>query len=167
MFYTPYRQNTSTARGLSGASFYVRSQMPSESLLKMIPAEMAALDPNLPVQNLRTMADQIRDNKSSDRVVAALAASFALLATLLAAIGLYGVLAYTVSQRTREFGVRMALGAAPARVRGSCCGGVSRLTAVGGITGAGIALVVGHYLQALLYQMKGYDPWVIRRRSPR
>jgi predicted permease len=157
VFYTPYRQDDH----LGEATFYVRTPLAPEALLKTIPTVMAGLDPNLPVQSLRTMADQVRESETADRAMTALATSFALLATLLAAIGLYGVLAYTVSQRTREFGVRIALGAAPGRVRALVLRSILAMTIAGGLVGAGIALIVGHYLQSLLYQMKGDDPWVV------
>ena len=91
-----------------------------------------ALDPNLPVENPKTMAQQVRENVFLDRMISTLSAGFAVLATLLAAVGLYGVLAYTVSQRTREFGLRMALGADGASVRGMVLGQVARMTAMGG-----------------------------------
>jgi ABC-type antimicrobial peptide transport system permease subunit len=96
-----------------------------------------------------------------DRFISVLAAAFACLATLLAAVGLYGVLAYTVSQRTREIGLRMALGAAPGRVRAMVLGQVGVMVAVGGAIGLGAAVGIGRLAQSLLFELKGSDPVVL------
>jgi ABC-type antimicrobial peptide transport system permease subunit len=96
-----------------------------------------------------------------DRFISVLAAAFACLATLLAAIGLYGVLAYTVSQRTREIGLRMALGAAPARVRAMVLRQVGVMVLVGGAIGLAAAVGLGQLAQSLLFELKGSDPVVL------
>jgi len=96
-----------------------------------------------------------------DRFVSVMSASFAILATLLAAVGLYGVLAYTVAQRTREIGVRMALGAAPERVRSMVLRQVAIMTIVGGAIGLTAAIAVGRLAESMLYEIKGWDPVVL------
>jgi ABC-type antimicrobial peptide transport system permease subunit len=90
-----------------------------------------------------------------------LSAAFACLATLLAAVGLYGVLAYTVSQRTREIGLRMALGAAPSRVRAMVMRQVGVMVLVGGAIGLAAAAGLGRLAQSLLFQLQGSDPIVL------
>jgi ABC-type antimicrobial peptide transport system permease subunit len=90
-----------------------------------------------------------------------LSSAFACLATLLAAVGLYGVLAYMVAQRTREIGLRMALGATPARVRAMVLRQVVVMTVIGGVIGLAIALSLGRYAQSLLYELQESDPPVL------
>ena len=156
-FFKPYAQDS----GLGSASFYVRTRLDPDALMPVIRRVAAQLDPNLPVENLRSMPDQIRQNVFLDRFISLFSVAFALLATLLAAIGLYGVLAYTVAQRTREIGVRMALGAAPGRVRLMILRQVGLMTAVGGVVGIGAAIGLGRVAQSLLFKMHGYDPGVL------
>jgi ABC-type antimicrobial peptide transport system permease subunit len=96
-----------------------------------------------------------------DRFITVLSAAFAVLATLLAAVGLYGVLAYTLAQRIREIGLRMALGAAPARIRNMVLRQTGLMTIVGGTIGLLGAVGLGRAAQSLLYEMKGWDPIVL------
>ena len=156
-FFVPYRQD----KGLGGMHVYVRTSSEIAQAASAIAAVVRRLDPNLPIEELETLPDQVRNNTFLDRMVTTLSAAFALLATLLAAIGLYGVLAYTVAQRTREIGLRMALGAAPDRVRGMVLRQVAMMTLVGALAGLAGALAVGKAAQSMLFQMTGADPAVL------
>ncbi|HEU5217341.1 MAG TPA: FtsX-like permease family protein, partial [Gemmatimonadales bacterium] len=157
VFNLPYRQDST----LGAVTFYVRTSLPPEALMRSIPAVMAKLDPNLPVEGLKTLPQQIKDTIFLDRVISTLSAAFAGLATLLAAVGLYGVLAYTVAQRTREIGVRMALGADGGRIRAMVIRQVGLMTLIGGVIGIGAALAMGHAARSLLFGLGGGDPVVI------
>ena len=157
IFFIPYRQDETIGQ----INFFVRTGSDPERFLNNIPKMMARLDANLPVENLRTMPQQIRENVFLDRFISVLSASFACLATLLAAIGLYGVLAYTVSQRTREIGLRMALGAAPSRVRTMVLRQVGVMVAIGGAIGLAAAVGLGRLAQSLLFELQGTDPLVL------
>ena len=156
VFYVATRQDTAIGR----LNYYVKTTLPAEQILRTIPSVIKQLDPNLPVENLKTMSQQVRENVFLDRMISILAATFAGLATLLAAIGLYGVLAYTVAQRTREIGVRMALGASENRVRGMVLRQVLKMTIIGAMIGAGAAVGLGRAAQSLLFELKGNDPIV-------
>jgi predicted permease len=157
LFFRPYRQNDQ----IGFLTFYVRTALVPEHLLPNIAKLVSRLDPNLPVENLRTMPQQVRENVFLDRMIGVLSTAFACLATLLAAVGLYGVLAYTVAQRTREIGLRMALGATPPRVRAMVLRQVGIMTLIGGTLGIALAAALGRYAQSLLYQLKGADPAVM------
>jgi predicted permease len=157
VFVRPYRQ----AGRWTNNNFYVRSALEPEQVLRAIPDVIKSIEPNLPVDRLKTVAQQAEDNVFMDRMISTLSAAFALLATLLAAVGLYGVLAYSVAQRTREIGVRMALGANSGSVRTMILRQVGVMTAIGGIVGVAGAIGLGRAAKSLLYQLEGYDPAVI------
>ena len=156
-FFTPYRQDES----LGAVTFYVRTASSPRQILRSIPGVISGLDPNLPVENLKTLPEQVREIVFADRMISTLSAAFALLATLLAAGGLYGVLAYTVAQRTREIGVRMALGANAGRVRRMVLGQVGKMMLVGGLIGVLAAVAAGKAVGSLLYGLQGNDPLVV------
>jgi predicted permease len=157
LFFRPYRQDEQ----IGHISFYVRTAGDSAELLRAIPGVIARLDPNLPIVELKTLPQQVQENVYLDRMISTLAAAFALLATVLAATGLYGVLAYTVAQRTREIGLRMALGADGRRVRGMVLAQVGRMTIVGGLIGVAAAVGLGRYARSLLFELQAYDPAVV------
>ena len=157
VYFTPWAQDSTTGF----LHFYVRTAMDPRQIMRQIPAVIAQLDPNLPVEDLKTLPRQVQDNVYLDRMISTLSASFAVLATLLAAIGLYGVLAYTVAQRTREIGVRMALGADAGRVRTMVLRQVGRMTLIGGLIGVVAALALEKTARSLLYGLEGHDPLVV------
>jgi putative ABC transport system permease protein len=157
LFFRPYRQDDA----IGSMSYYLRTSLDPERLLTTIPKVVAGLDANLPIENAKTMPQQVRENVFLDRFIGLLSSGFAILATLLAAVGLYGVLAYTVAQRTREIGLRMALGAAPARIRGMILRQVAIMTAIGGAIGLAAAIGIGKLGESMLYQLNGWDPAVL------
>ncbi|HVL70021.1 MAG TPA: ABC transporter permease [Vicinamibacterales bacterium] len=156
LFFRPYRQ----APRVPALTYYVKTAGDPVQFVAQMPRVVQRVDPNLPVENLRTLPDQVRQSVFLDRFIGMLSTSFAVLATLLAAIGLYGVLAYTVAQRTREIGLRMALGAAPSRVRVMVLRQVAVMTVVGGAAGLVIAGWIAKFAERLLFEMQPRDPVV-------
>ncbi len=157
LFFTPYRQDTN----LGFVTFYVRTAVEPGQILRAIPGLIHTLDANLPVEDLKTLMQQARESVMLDRVIGTLSAGFAILATLLAAVGLYGVLAYTVAQRTRELGLRMALGADGGRIRGMVLRQVGIMTLIGSTIGIIAAFGVGRAAESILFGMDGFDPIVL------
>jgi predicted permease len=157
VYFMPVRQDST----VGGIHFYVRGPADSRALLRTIDGVVSRLDPNLPVEELKTLPQQVRENVFLDRMIGTLSALFALLATLLAAVGLYGVLSYSVAQRAREIGVRMALGADGSHVRGMVLRQVGLMTLVGGVIGIAGAIGLGRAARSLLYGLEGHDPLVI------
>jgi predicted permease len=156
IFYLPYRQS----ERLGTMYFYARTSLDPSQLLRTAPAVVARLDRNLPLEEMKPLPQQVRENVFMDRLVSTLSAAFALLATLLAAVGLYGVLAYTVHQRTREIGLRMALGADAGRMRAMILKQVGWMTLIGGVIGIVGAYYLGRGAESLLFELKGLDPIV-------
>ena len=123
----------------------------------MIRKTVGAMDPQLAVFNVRTMETLLDNNAAQPRVTAWLVGMFAILALLLAAIGVYGVLAYLVTQRTREIGLRIALGARPGSVLRLVVGHSLRLSLVGIALGVAGALMLGPAIESQLFGVKPRD----------
>ena len=156
LFFSPYKQSTR----VGSMTFYVRTGTDPEQFVGQVQRIVARIDASLPVENLRTLPQQVQENVFMDRFISVMSASFAVLATLLAAVGLYGVLAYTVAQRTREIGLRMALGAAPSHVRRMVLRQVAIMTIAGAVIGLIASMWVARGAEQILFEMKGRDPVV-------
>jgi putative ABC transport system permease protein len=157
LFFTPYRQD----RRIGSMTIYMRTALDPDQIIPAVRPVVSSMDAALPVEDLKTLEQQARENVYMDRVISTLSAAFALLATILAAVGLYGVLAYTVAQRTREIGLRMALGAGSDTVRGMVLKQVARMMVVGGIIGVVAAFGLGRAAQSLLFGLEGFDAAVV------
>jgi len=155
-FVMPYRQ-----ADIGSLTFYVRASDNTAAVLPAIAAVVRKLDANIPISNLRTMEEQIRYDTSGYRALTTMSSAFAGLAVVLAAIGLYAVLAYGIAQRLREIGIRIALGATPGDIRRLVLGQVGRISIVGVGIGAALAFGLGRLSQALLFGVEGTAPAII------
>jgi putative ABC transport system permease protein len=151
--YLPYSQEETVDR----LTYYVRTSQDPAVLAATIRQAVGELDPSLPIFNERTFLEQIDRQLSRDRLVAVLAAMFGGLAALLAAIGIYGLLAYTVTQRTREIGVRMALGAGPKRVGNMILAEVAKLVGIGVLLGLPLAYGLGKIVNSMLFGVETFE----------
>ena len=142
-------------------NFYVRTSPNVDETVAAIRRVMLRLDPNLPIEGLRTMDEAMRGATTRERLMGVMTGAFATLATLVAAIGLYGLLAFAVAQRTSEIGLRMALGATRGGVRWMVLRQVCAIAMVGGTIGLASAILVGRAAQALLFGLQFHDPVVL------
>ena len=152
--YLPYRQNDA----LTALTFYVRTAADTPATTAAIRQTIQRRDPNLPIYAMRTMETQIAESLFVERMIAGLSVAFGILATVLAAIGLYGVMSYAVARRTREIGIRMALGAERGGVRWLVLKEVIALAAVGVALGLGGALYATRRIEAQLFGITPNDP---------
>ncbi|HWP41787.1 MAG TPA: ABC transporter permease, partial [Blastocatellia bacterium] len=151
--YIPYTQRP----GIGQITFYVRTAQEPEAIAATLRREVARHDASLPVFDLRTLREQIDETIFNDRLMALLSSAFGLLATLLAVVGIYGVMSYTVTQRTQEIGIRIALGARTLDVLRMVVGQGMRLIAIGIGVGLAAAFAVARVISSLLYGMGAVD----------
>src|SRR5579872_2853703 len=160
-FFIPFTQEVDRKAKARRAAFFVRSNVAFDALSSSIGTMMAKLDATLPVFAMQPMQANIDESIYTDRLIAALSTAFSLLALLLSGVGLYGVIAYLVSRRTSEIGIRMVLGAGPSSVLRMILGEVGLLLAIGGLVGIAGAIAAGRAIASQLYSMPGVDPLVL------
>jgi predicted permease len=144
--------------GKNGAAVYVRTRTLSADAHALVRNEVRKLDAAMPVYEVKTLKGQLDETLLTDRLVAMLAASFGFLAMLLASIGLYGVMAFVVARRTKELGIRMALGARPGSVVWLVMQEVLILLAIGLAVGIPSAMALGQLVSTQLYGIQPHDP---------
>ena len=155
--YVPYMNSPY----LGGMTIYVRTEGEPNQLISSVRAKMRELDANVPIYAMRTMDEQISNSLSTERMIASLSTVFGFVATVLAIIGLYGVMSYSVAQRTREIGIRMALGAEQGKVIGMVMREVVTLIAIGVGVGVPAALALTRMVKSQLYGLEAHDPWTL------
>jgi predicted permease len=141
-----------------GFTGYVRTSQPPAATFTALRGAVQALDPNLPVHTTRTLDSQVRASLRNERMIATMAGIFGTLATLLALVGLYGVMSYTVSRRRREIGVRMALGAGAGRIARMIVREVLVVAALGIALGLPLVWWLGRYVESQLFGVQPHDP---------
>lgn len=154
-FYMPYRQNVD---GEESMTYEVHTQLKPSAIVPVLRDAVASVDKDLPLLDIRTQIEQIDDTTKQERIFASLTSGFGMLALVLACIGIYGVMAYTVARRTNEIGIRLALGAQPGRVLRMVLGEAWWLAFVGVVVGLGAALGMGRLIASMLYGLRPYDP---------
>jgi predicted permease len=152
--YIPYLGD----RFLGGMTIYVRTIGDANQLMSTVRSTVRDMDPNVPIYAMRTTEVTINESLSTERMIASLSAVFGFLATLLAVIGLYGVMAYTVAQRTREVGIRIALGAPRGKVIWLVMREVLLLVAIGVIAGVTASVALTRVVQSQLFGLTPHDP---------
>jgi predicted permease len=160
IFYLPWRQNEGNGM-LGSMTFYLRTKLPAAQIIAQVRKTMQGVDPNLPLQGLQTMEDQVSRNITPDRLIFQLSGILAALATILAVTGLYGVMAYSVVRRKREIGIRIAIGANPSGIWRIVIREMLAILAVGLVLGIPAALGIAKALESTLFGVKSYDPFVV------
>ncbi len=167
MFYVPLAQKAEYSQELMKkielrshfiGGIMLKTKLSTGELEPLLTQKLAELDPNLTFNSVRTMRQQIERSFDQERAVASLAGLFGIVALLLAAVGLYGVTAYSVAQKTNEIGIRIALGADRAKVMRLVLGGAFARVFVGLILGLPLAIGAGKLLSAQLYGLSWWDP---------
>jgi predicted permease len=152
-----YRQGAE----IGGGTYLIRSTLAPAQLIPALRNATKQIDPDLPLTEIRTQQQQLDADMQQERMFASLTAGFGFLALALACVGIYGIMAYTVSQRTNEIGIRLALGAARERVRAMVLRETAWLAAIGVVVGLGATLALAQLIKSMLYGLKPTDPFTL------
>ncbi len=154
LYFQPYVQQP----GVGALTYVIRTPLQPEQIVPSLRAAVQRVDRDLPLMDVRTQQQQIDATTQQERIFASLTAGFGLLALALACVGIYGIMAYTVSQRTNEIGIRLALGAERRQVRAMVLKQAARLAFLGAAVGLAAALLLGRIVGTMLYGLKPADP---------
>lgn len=155
-FYEPFAQSSGR-----GGVVHVRTWADPGQVVGVVRRTLVATDPNVPIATVRTLRDQATVNLTDERLAMLIAVTLGGAALLLAAVGLYGSMSYAVGQRTRELGVRVALGASLADIRRLVLGQGLALCIAGTVLGSGLAMVFGRAIEHRLFGVTARDPWTL------
>ncbi len=156
-FFLPFVQQ----KEVGAMSYEIRTAMKPETLLPALHNAANRIDPDLPFGNVRTQDQQIEAAMQQERLFVSLTSGFGLLALALASVGIYGIMAYSVAQRTNEIGIRLALGALPGQVRATILREGAWVASVGIFAGLAASFLMLRLVQSMLYGIKPYDPLTI------
>jgi ABC-type antimicrobial peptide transport system permease subunit len=159
-FFQPIEQATKQDTGRT-IYFYVRTHVDPATMFASVRRSVQGVDPLLAIDNLQTMDQQIDEDLKNERLIELLAVTFGVLATVLAGVGLYGVVAYTTGQRTKEIGIRMALGSSRWSISQLVFSDVLKLASMGVIVGLPLAIVLARLLRSQLFGVTPADPYVL------
>lgn len=153
-FFVPYIQRSEEG----GGTYAIRTHLQPAAIVPILRQVVQHADPDLPIVNIRTQREQIDDSMRMERTFAAFTTGFGALALALACVGVFGVMAYSVAQRTNEIGIRMALGAQPRQVKGMILRESTLLAATGVLGGGFAVLLLSRPVNSMLYGIQPYDP---------
>ena len=149
-----YRQQ----KEVGGVTYIIRTMMKPEEITPSLREAVKRIDPDLPLIDIRTQKEQINATMQEERIFASLTVGFGVLALALACVGIYGIMTYTVTQRTNEIGIRLALGAQRARVRAMVLRESSMMAVIGVLAGLGVALALSRLVKSMLFGLQPHDP---------
>jgi predicted permease len=146
---------------LGHASFFLRTRGNDQVVMNSVRQVVKQVFPNVPVDSLTSLKTMIDNSVFTDRLIAVLAIAFGILAMVLAAVGLYGTISYAVTQRTREFGIRLALGAARQTIAGLVFREIGILIGLGIAVGLPVSYMLARFVESQLFGLRAHDPWIL------